>query len=525
MSAALQLQSLQVDTPRGDAPSGSEVDLVLFHGWGSDSRVWRPLLPFLDQAHRIHTLDLPGFGDNADHRLWHDEAALLQALADVLPERAHLVGWSLGGNLALAYAHRYPQRVLSLKLIATNLSFVAREDWPWALPAADFDAFYQLVCANPAAALRRFQQLQLRGAPGSRGLARQLRTLYGNDLVFDPVALADALAWLGRQDQRPLLDCLSPIIDCLLGEADQLVPRAVADSYPLATVLVAAGHLPMLSHPRQLARWIARRDGSPANVTMDKQRIARSFSKAANSYDGAAELQRSVGSVLASLVPERQQGSALDLGCGTGYFLQQFAAAGNGLDWLGGDIAEGMLRRAGARPGVSPQCLVGMDAETLPLADDSLQGIYSNLALQWCPDLDSLFTELRRVIKPGGFVVFSTLVEGTLKELKAAWQQVDTHVHVNHFDTADAWREAAERAGWHIQLWRQESRSRYYGELRELLYELKALGAHNVNSGMSAGLTPKRSWRQLRGAYEVNRLADGRLPASWQVLYGVFSNG
>jgi malonyl-CoA O-methyltransferase len=150
--------------------------------------------------------------------------------------------------------------------------------------------------------------------------------------------------------------------------------------------------------------------------------------------------------------------------------------------------------------------------------------VYSNLAVQWCQDLEALFRELRRVLRPGGWVAFSTLLEGTLTELKSSWQQVDNYVHVNQFYSQQAWRQAAQSAGLGIAQWRLQPRREHYRELRQLLRELKALGAHNVNAGMPGGLTGKRSWQQLRYAYEQYRQQDGQLPASWQVLYAVLTH-
>jgi malonyl-CoA O-methyltransferase len=81
--------------------------------------------------------------------------------------------------------------------------------------------------------------------------------------------------------------------------------------------------------------------------------------------------------------------------------------------------------------------------------------------------------------------------------------------------------QAAEGAGLRALHWQRQARQGSYGELRELMQELKDLGAHNVNAGMSSGLTGKSSWQKLRSSYEQHRQSDGKLPASWQVLYGV----
>jgi malonyl-CoA O-methyltransferase len=523
MRPALKLKSLHIQrlAPIDGGGTDARPELVLLHGWGSDSRIWQQIAPLLSQHYRVFLLDLPGFGANVEHNYWRDESLLLAAMAEVLPHQAHIVGWSLGGNVAMAYAASYPQRVLSLSLVATNLAFVAGEDWPHAMPQQLFEEFYRQAQLHTATALRRFQQLQVAGDPRGRDLLRQLRAA---SFDYDATALVDALAWLQTCDQRQLLQQLALVPQFILGECDQLVPCAFAHELARVVVMRATAHVPMLSDPQQLCRLLLRPLANEKSMPNSKQRIARSFSKAAASYDSAAELQRAVGSSLLQLLPQQMQaGMGLDLGSGTGFFLPQLRQAYNTIDWFGGDIAEGMLAYTKNQQPALAGSLIAMDAESLPLADEALQAIYSSLVLQWCQDLDALFRELHRVIRPGACIAFSTLVDGTLAELKGAWQQVDGHVHVNRFAPQEAWLQAAQGAGLRPLHWQRQLRQTNYSELRDLMHELKALGAHNVNAGMSSGLTGKRSWQQLRTAYEQHRCSDGSLPASWQVLYGVLT--
>ncbi len=527
---AMPLQLCAVDSSTSAKP-----DLVLLHGWGSDSRIWQPLLPLLTATYAIHLLDLPGVGRNQAHNDWQDGARLLDSLAAIMPAKAHLLGWSLGGNLALEYTNRYHSRVLSLSLLATNPVFVQRPDWPCAMADAVFEQFRQKVMADPRGGLRRFRQLQLRGDKQARSLARALGAMYEKGFEYNPESLHGALSWLRSRDQRELLRRVVPAPRFLLGECDELVPVALADQLDDVRVLPGCAHVPMLSEPGLLAQWMLEALQKPVpaageksrqairDAKQEKLRIARSFSNAAASYDAAADLQRAVGKELVELTPlTGQAGLALDLGCGTGHFLRQRHCLSEGLTWLGGDLAEGMLYHCKTTQPELAGHLLGLDAEALPLADSSLQGIYSSLALQWCQDLGQLFAELRRVIRPGGWVAFSTLIDGTLHELKSAWQQVDGYVHVNHFCSERDWLDAAQGSGLRCLQWQQQTRLVRYRQLRDLMHELKALGAHNVNAGMASGLTGKRSWQTLSRAYE-NYRCEGQLPATWQVLYGVLT--
>lgn len=155
---------------------------------------------------------------------------------------------------------------------------------------------------------------------------------------------------------------------------------------------------------------------------VDKAQLARRFGAAARHYDAHARFQQEVGQALLDLMPDGQVGSeltvcGLDLGCGTGFFLPALAGRCqqlHGLDLAPGMLAQAALRGSGAR-------LVCGDAEALPFADQSLDWVFSSLALQWCERPAQAFAEIHRVLKPGGQLLFSTLLVDSLWQLREAW--------------------------------------------------------------------------------------------------------
>lgn len=252
-----------------------------------------------------------------------------------------------------------------------------------------------------------------------------------------------------------------------------------------------------------------------ADAMPDKRLVAESFSRAATTYDQAAELQRRVGgNLLARLPADFAPVDIIDLGCGTGYFSRALATRCQ-QPVLGLDLAEGMLRHAREH---SPEQAgwVAADAEALPLRSESQDLIFSSLALQWCPQLQLALAEAWRVLRPGGCLAFNTLLEGSLHELREAWRAVDDHVHVNRFMPRvelEALLGAAGFATWGYEV---EQHVLYYPRLAELTRELKALGAHNINPGRPNGLGGAVRLRKLTAAYDRFRNEQG-VPASWQV--------
>lgn len=258
----------------------------------------------------------------------------------------------------------------------------------------------------------------------------------------------------------------------------------------------------------------------------DKLAVAQSFSRAADSYDSVAALQRSVGADLLQLLQQHLPAAVndqsarariVDLGSGTGYFSEQLAQQFTAHSVIGLDIAHGMLRyaRAHRAPAIS---WLGGDMEALPLAAQSVQVFFSSLAVQWCENLPAFFAEVTRCLAPGGVLALATLGPETLCELRDSWRAVDSYTHVNRFTPIDAVQSSARTSGLQELHRVQAPRVMHYPTLRELTHELKALGAHNVNHQRAPGLTAPAKIKRLREAYENYRTDQG-LPASYQVCW------
>ncbi|UAB69303.1 malonyl-ACP O-methyltransferase BioC [Vibrio sp. SCSIO 43132] len=255
--------------------------------------------------------------------------------------------------------------------------------------------------------------------------------------------------------------------------------------------------------------------------TSDKRAISESFGRAAATYDQHAAFQRQVGHLLLDKMPEDLTGKIiLDLGCGTGYFSEILATRGAKV--VAADLSEAMLSATEHRcVGLNVHC-ENVDADSLPFSDDSFDFVFSSLALQWCDDLSVPLREIQRVVKPGGKAWFSTLLDGSLIELKNAWSKVDAYQHVNAFLSSKQVKLALAQAGCsthHIDSFPITLR---YNSALELMRDLKGIGANYVE-GRSVGLVTKSKLKDVDKAYRRLYAHQGLLPATYQVCLGEIS--
>lgn len=265
---------------------------------------------------------------------------------------------------------------------------------------------------------------------------------------------------------------------------------------------------------------------SEQEFLIDKQLARLAFEKSAAFYDDAAVLQREVASRMLERLDfiRLEPATILDVGAGTGFCSHHLGQRYGSAQVYVLDFALNMLKRAKENAGWWQRFrhryeFIAGDAEQLPLADGSVDMLVSSLAIQWCNDLDRVFAEFRRVLAPGGMLMFTTFGPDTLKELRTSWSTVDSEVHVNQFFDMHDIGDALMRHGFAEPVMDTEYITMTYRDAMTLMKELKQIGAHNVTQGRSRKLTSKSRLKQMLAAYEQFR-RDGVLPATYEIVYG-----
>jgi malonyl-CoA O-methyltransferase len=267
------------------------------------------------------------------------------------------------------------------------------------------------------------------------------------------------------------------------------------------------------------------------SVVFDKRQVRRAFSRAAPGYDAAAALQREIESrLLESLEfhPARHGDKqppqrVLDLGSGPGRAAAEMRRRWPKAQVLALDLALPMLHQARSRDrwhplrrGVDRVCA---DARALPLAENSIDVLFSNLCLQWVEDLPAVFAGFRRVLRPGGLLLVSTFGPDTLHELRSAFAQADATPHVSPFASIAQFGDALVHAGFRDPVLDRDATTTHYRDLPALMRELRAMGATNALQSRRHTLTGRSRFAAASVAYDAFRRDDGKLPSTWEVIY------
>lgn len=239
--------------------------------------------------------------------------------------------------------------------------------------------------------------------------------------------------------------------------------------------------------------------------------VQQCFDRGASRYLQLAKAQMQMTDRLWALRPA-QATQVLDLGCGPGHWSQRLSQVYPGAQVVGVDLSPGMLQQAALlQPDIN---WIQADAANLPLADQSMDFIFSSLMLQWCPQPLQVFAEMRRLLHVGGKACVATLLPGSLMEIQQAWQQAGQPSQLLPFVSAEDYKSMAQQAGFTSVKTTETTEVFYYPDARSLLESICGVGA-------GAAATPQRLSKKVYQAIveqlESQRVTAG-LPLTYQLL-------
>ena len=238
-------------------------EIVLLHGWGMNRQVWQLLEKELKVAveGQVKSLDLPGFGHAPMPEKPYSLASVAEQIAEQLADNTTLVGWSLGGLVALHIAKYYPQKVNKVVLIASTPFFAESDDW-LGIKVEVLENFKAQLLENSAKTIERFLAIQAMGSEHAKQDVKQLRAWLLDAPEANPEALSLGLDILLNDDYREVFGTLNQPVYGLFGKLDSLVPRrsvtkmkALNSNFEVE-ILPKASHAPFISHREESLNFL-----------------------------------------------------------------------------------------------------------------------------------------------------------------------------------------------------------------------------------------------------------------------------
>ena len=264
---------------------------------------------------------------------------------------------------------------------------------------------------------------------------------------------------------------------------------------------------------------------APPRVPASVATVRRQFDLRADRFATSAILPREIARRMIERLQyiRLQPQQILDVGCGSGESRSALNALYPRARWIGVDVSERMLqgsplsrlrwwRRAAAHK-------VAADGGRLPIADGSIDFVFSNLMLHWHPAPHTVFPEWKRVMKVDGLLMFSCFGPDTLKELSTAATAALPHARPMPFIDMHDFGDMMVASGLATPVMDSEIITLTYPSAQSLLAEVRSLGG-NPRSDRAHRLPSSRQVRDLLCALEAQRASDGRIALTFEVAYG-----
>jgi malonyl-CoA O-methyltransferase len=246
---------------------------------------------------------------------------------------------------------------------------------------------------------------------------------------------------------------------------------------------------------------------------INEQDVAHRFSKAAVQYNSIAGVQRIIAKQALANLPIDLQGTALDIGCGTGIHTQTLANKGAAA--TGVDIAEGML--AQARKMYSDPIFIQGSAVDLPFSDSQFSTVFSSMALQWVSDTGLVANEIARVLKNGGLAELAIMVAGSFSELKTARKVAQLPQAETYMPTTAQWVNGFKQSGLSLQRVITKDYVDSHHDIMSLLRSVKGVGAGET--GRKQPPLTRRDIKKLAMAYSNMSGVKSKLPLTYRVSH------
>jgi len=240
---------------------GDGEPLLLIHGWGMSGRIWEVIEDDLSKYYKLYIVDLPGMGKSEeieDYSLTN----IVDQLYIKLPMKISIMGWSLGGIIALKYYEKYPKNVTRLFLVASTPCFINKKNWNLGVEGCLLNKFYDQLVDSWSKTLNQFFMLQLIGSNNRKEVMKELHEVFITKTPPKIKSLKSALEILKETDLTKTISNIKIPTIIIAGDCDKLTPKEASIfmqskiKNSRLKIFKSAGHIPFLSHPKDFIKEV-----------------------------------------------------------------------------------------------------------------------------------------------------------------------------------------------------------------------------------------------------------------------------
>ena len=236
--------------------------LLMIHGWGVNSEIWVSLVDELKLFASVYLIDLPGMGGSSSILPYTLDNIAKEIKANVPIKKFNILGWSLGGQVAMSLAIRMPEIIEKLILMSTTPCFVEKKDWPYGVNKQFFSNFELETKQNLNNTLLKFFLIQTRDINDSKNVMRFLKNTFIEIRDDNKSSMQSALNVLKETDLRNEVQKIDKPTLIIAGDKDRLTSSKASiwlyEKIKGATLkeIKGANHMPFISHRETMIKSV-----------------------------------------------------------------------------------------------------------------------------------------------------------------------------------------------------------------------------------------------------------------------------
>ena len=241
--------------------------IVLIHGWGMSGKIWEEISKLMSDKNKLYIIDLPGMGKSQLIKPYKIDD-LIKKIHELIPDKVTIIGWSLGGQIAMKYYLKYPKTVNYLVCISSTPCFIKKLGWEYGVSINFLSKFKKDLLSNWQKTLKKFFLLQIKEDKKKDSILKKLENNFIDEQRPKKEGLDKALKILEEIDMRNDLKNINVPTLIISGKRDVITNYKASiwmqSKIKKSEIFIfdSAGHMPFISYQRECFELIKKFIGS-----------------------------------------------------------------------------------------------------------------------------------------------------------------------------------------------------------------------------------------------------------------------